>query len=187
MNFPRRRIARAIDLLAVLVVVYAVAQFVVVPRLAPAKPAAAPPVRLTQLGGGRFALDAHHGEVVFLDFWASWCEPCQLSLPLVEHYAHIHPGAQVIAVNVGEPESAARGYARSHGLGRVALDPDSVAASAFGVTAFPTMVVIDADGRVRAKWVGYNPAIEAFMTDASTRYGHAATTSSLPPSRVATR
>jgi len=164
----RSWIARSLDTLAVLVVLYAVFHFFIAPRFAPsAVELAAPPVELAVLDGGRFSLAAHHGRVVFLDFWASWCGPCQQSLPLVEHFAKTHPGVDVIAVDSGEAQSDAAGFAREHGLMNVALDPDKIATRAYGVDGLPTMIVIDPSGNQRAKWIGFNPAVEMEMAHAS--------------------
>jgi peptide/nickel transport system substrate-binding protein len=175
MPFARRWLARGLDAVAVLVVLYAIFHFVLQPRLFGEAALPAPPVDLASLGGGRFSLAAHRGRVVFLDFWASWCEPCKESLPLVERYARTHPGVDVIPVDVGEDRATAAGFARDHGLASVALDPDEIAARAFGVSGFPTMVVVDPSGTMRAKWIGFNPAIEAEMATALERFGRAAT------------
>jgi peptide/nickel transport system substrate-binding protein len=171
----RSWIARTLDTLAVLVVLFAIYHFFVAPRFAPpavAQPApVAPAVELATLDGRPFSLAAHHGRVVFLDFWASWCEPCQQSLPLVEHFAKTHPEVDVIAVDSGEAQGDAAGYARAHGMTNVALDPDKTATSAYGVEGLPTMIVIDGDGREQAKWVGFNPAVEEEMAHASAVLG----------------
>jgi len=179
-------IARGLDTLAVLVLVYAGFHFFIQPRLHTVEVVAAPPVELAALDGKSFSLSAHRGRVVFLDFWASWCEPCKLSLPLVEHYAKRHPDVDVVAVDAGEAPLVARTYAREHGMDNVVFDPDQTATHAYGVTGFPTMVVIDARGNVRAKWVGFNPAIELAMADASSRYGAHARTSFSAPAGAAT-
>ena len=166
----RRRswIARGIDVLAALILIAAIYRFAIAPRLFPAGPVAAPPVQLARLDGqGRFSLAAQRGHVVFLDFWASWCEPCQASIPLVERYARTHPDARVIAVDSGEPAELAGAFARKHGMQNVVLDPDSQVTAAFGVSGYPTMVVIGPDGMVRAKWVGFDPAIEEAMAQAA--------------------
>lgn len=174
-------IARGLDALAVVVVLFALFQFFVVPRLHGAAASPAPPVELAALDGGRFSLEAHRGRVVFLDFWASWCGPCKDSLPLVEHYARSHRDVDVVAVDVGESAQVARAYARANGVGNVVLDADQLAANAYGVTGFPTMVVVDPDGMVRAKWVGFNPAIETAMADAGERYKKVRRTSWIAP------
>lgn len=171
MPFVRRWLTRGLDALAVLVVLYALFHFFVQPRLQRDVALPAPPVALATLEGGRFSLAAHRGRIVFLDFWASWCEPCKLSLPLVERYARAHPDVDVIAVNVGENAPVAAQFARAYRISSVVLDPDEIAAHAYGVNGFPTMVVIDPAGTVRAKWVGFNPAIERAMADAQERYG----------------
>jgi cytochrome c biogenesis protein CcmG/thiol:disulfide interchange protein DsbE len=164
----RSWIARTLDTFAVLVVLYAVFHFFVAPRFAsqPA-PRAVVPVELASLDGGRFSLAAHRGRVVFLDFWASWCGPCQASLPLVEHFARTHPGVDVIAVNSGEAQSDAAQYAREHDLRNVVLDPHKIATYAYGVGGLPTMIVIDPDGIQQAKWVGFNEAVETEMAHAT--------------------
>ena len=176
MPFVRRWLARGLDALAVLVVLYAVFHFFVQPRLVREASEPAPPVTLAALGGGSFALAAHRGRVVFLEFWASWCEPCKQSLPLVERYARDHADVDVVAIDVGENTATAAEFARGHRLSNVVFDPDEIAARAYGVSGFPTMVVVDPAGRLRAKWVGFNPAIERAMADARERYGKAART-----------
>jgi len=174
MPFVRRWLSRGLDGLAIVVVLYALFHFFVQPRLIREAAEPAPPVALAALDGGRFSLAEHRGRVVFLDFWASWCAPCKQSLPLVEHYARAHPDIVVVAVNVGESAAAARAYARQTRLANVVLDPDEIAAHAYGVNGFPTMVVVDPAGMVRAKWIGYNPAVEQAMADARRRYGKVA-------------
>jgi peptide/nickel transport system substrate-binding protein len=180
----RRWAARGLDVLAGLILLVAVYQLFVAPRLAMDRRAPAPPVRVAVLDGGRLDIGAHRGRVLFLDFWASWCEPCTRSIPLIQHYAASHPEVDVVSIDVGEPASVVRAFTVHHPMRSVALDPDAVAAHAFGVDNYPTLVAIDPDGNVRATWVGFNPEIGLVMHDAEQRFG-AARVSSLGPGPAA--
>jgi thiol-disulfide isomerase/thioredoxin len=162
------------DVLAGAFVAFAIWKMVVAPNLLHPPLGPSPTLRLPLLNGGTAVVPAP-GRVLFLDFWATWCFPCRVSLPLVEAYARAHPEVDVIPVNVGESTSAVAAYAREHGLRDVALDRDEGAAGAFGVAGFPTMVVIDAAGRIRAKWEGVNPAVGIAMDRARRAYGAGAT------------
>jgi peptide/nickel transport system substrate-binding protein len=164
-------VARGLDALAVLIILVAIYQLFVAPRLAMNRREPAPPIRLATLDGGWFAVGGHRSRVLFLDFWASWCEPCKLSIPLIQRYAASHPEVDVVSIDVGEPPAAVRAYVDRHPMHAVALDPDLVAAHAFGVDNFPTLVAIDLAGNVRAKWVGYDPAIGLVMDDAARQFG----------------
>ena len=166
----RRWVARALDALAVLVVLFAVYALFVAPRLAMNRREPAPPVSLATLAGGRFDVRAHRGNVLFLDFWASWCAPCAMSTPLVQRFAREHPEVDVISVDAGEPPGVVRAYVARHAMKAVALDPDLIAAHAFGIDNYPTVVAIDPAGNVRAKWVGFDPAIGLVMEDAAQRF-----------------
>lgn len=101
-----------------------------------------------------------------MDFYASWCEPCKIELPLVERWLRAHPTATVVPVDVGEPRSVAAEFAARYSLGDVALDAQTSARPLFGVQGFPTIVVIDATGHIRAKWEGLNPAIGLALSHA---------------------
>ncbi len=157
-------------MLAALVIVFVVWKLLVAPRAMPmaaARPA--PQVVLKTLDGKSFALADHHGRVVFLDFYASWCQPCRLSLPIVERFARGHPEVDVVPVDVGETPQAASRFAQELGLQSVALDRDQLAAAWFGVIGLPTMVVVDPRSRVRAMWPGLNPAISLNMANAESQ------------------
>jgi thiol-disulfide isomerase/thioredoxin len=167
----RRWAARGLDVLAVVIVLAAVAKFLVLPRLHHRQLVQAPPVALATLSGGRFDLARSRGRLVFLDFWATWCDPCRASIPLVQHFKRTHPGIDVVSVDVGEPVGLVRPFATQFKMDDVALDPDQTVAHAFGVTGYPTMFAIDATGRVRASWIGFNPDIEREMADIAARYG----------------
>jgi peptide/nickel transport system substrate-binding protein len=170
----RRWAARGLDVVAVLLVLAAVYALFVAPRLAMNRREPAPPVSIATLDGGRFDVRAHQGKLVFLDFWASWCEPCKLSIPLIQRYAAEHPDAQIVSVDVGESPAVVRAFVAHHPMQQVALDPDLVAAHAFGVDNFPTLVAIDPAGNVRAKWVGFNPAIGLVLDRARAQFGRKA-------------
>jgi peptide/nickel transport system substrate-binding protein len=185
MSSARRLAARGLDVLAVLIVLFALFEFVVAPRLAENAVVPAPPVALATLDGGHFAIDRQKGRLTYLDFWATWCEPCQQSIPLIQRFARRHPEVDVVSVDVGEPPGVVDGFVKRHPMERVALDPDQTAARAFGIADFPTMVVIDAQGNQRAKWLGYNPEIEAQMAAAEARYLAPKRTSWIAPAAAA--
>jgi peptide/nickel transport system substrate-binding protein len=181
-----RSVLRALDIVAIAIVALALYRFVVMPRVTgtfAAKPA--PPVELAAMTGGTFSLRQLRGHVVFLDFWASWCEPCKESMPLVERFARTHPDAVVVSVDAGEEPKIAGAFARAHGLRNVVFDPKMKAADAFGVEGFPTMIVVDPGGMERAKWAGFNPAIESVMGQALADYAPRRTSSWIAPAQAA--
>jgi thiol-disulfide isomerase/thioredoxin len=155
------------DVLALLMIAFAIWKIFVAPRsfiAAGSQPA--PHAVYDRLDGGAFRTADQHGHLLFLDFYATWCVPCRTELPLVEQWSKRHPGAVVVPVDVGEPRAVALAFARKHGLRNVALDPSGRAQALFGVEGFPTIVVIDAAGYIRARWQGLNPAIAVSMTNA---------------------
>lgn len=167
-----RRFARIADIAAIALIVLAAWKFLIAPRFFAPRfvPVPAPALTLPLEGGGSFNPAKARGQVVFLDFWASWCEPCKMSIPLIEQYKAAHPDALVYSVDAGEAENVAERYARSAKMRRVAFDPNMKAADAFGVAVFPTMIVIGRDGKEHAKWIGYNPLIEHEMARAASEF-----------------
>ena len=167
----RRLAARGLDVLAVVIVLAALVKFVVLPRLPHRELVQAPPVTLATLSGGRYDLARSRGHLVFLDFWATWCDPCRASIPLVQHFRRTHPEIEVVSVDAGEDTPLVRPFVAQFKMDDVALDPDMTVTHAFGVTGYPTMFAIDAGGRVRARWIGFDPDIEREMAEAAARYG----------------
>ncbi len=155
-------------MLAIGIIAFVAWKVFVAPRALDVRSATpAPPVQYRLLDGGRYVLADRRGRVVFLDFWASWCDPCKAELPLVEQFARAHPAVDVVAVDVGEPRGVVAAYAAHHRLQEVALDPSASSQGYFQLQGFPTIVVIDPQSRVRAKWSGFNPAIESAMSHAA--------------------
>jgi len=155
---------RAIDTIAVLLLLFVIYRIFIAPRVVPeASSYSAPRVTYATLTGKPFVLPQHRGRVVFLDFYASWCGPCKLALPLVERYARAHPEVDVVPVDVGEPRGIVAAFAREQRLRDVALDPQTLSQGFFQINGFPTLVVIDPQGRVRATWTGFSPAVELNM------------------------
>ncbi|HEY0797659.1 MAG TPA: TlpA disulfide reductase family protein [Candidatus Baltobacteraceae bacterium] len=177
----RRRLTRGLDLLAVAVVLTVLVRLFVLPRLFEAAVTPEVPFVLPALESGEFRLPARPGRVVFLDFWASWCEPCKASLPLVEHYARRHRDVELLAIDTDEPREIGARFAREEGLRSVLLDSNGRVKRAYGVDGFPTIVVIDPRGFIRARWPGFNPAIELAMDNARTTFEHAQVVSTMSP------
>ncbi len=155
------------DALAGIAIAFAIWKIFVAPRsFNPAGSQPAPRAVYRRLDGNAFRVADQRGHVVFLEFYASWCEPCKIELPLVEAWWRRHRDAIVMPIDVGERRSVAAEFARRYSLGNVALDPRSTARALFGVQGFPTMVVVDSTGHIRAKWEGLNPAIDFALTNA---------------------
>jgi thiol-disulfide isomerase/thioredoxin len=124
----------------------------------------APAFKLPLLGGGTFDLAAQKGtNVVVLDFWASWCSPCRLALPVLEKTALAYKGKGVsfLSINQQESEQDIRDFLRNTGLKvTVALDSESDAAQLYKVAGIPQILVIDKAGIVRESIVGYSKTLE---------------------------
>jgi thiol-disulfide isomerase/thioredoxin len=165
-------VKRAWDVLAVLAIGFVLWKLFIVPRSFSAPGSEpAPHAVFSRLDGGTFHITSQRGHVVFLDFFATWCGPCRVELPLVRAWAKANPGVTVVPVDVGEPRGVALDFAQRNGLSNVALDPHADARGIFAVQGFPTVVVVDPAGDIRARWEGLNPAIGLAMTNAVKQLG----------------
>lgn len=125
----------------------------------------APALELPKLsGGGRGSLADYRGQVVVVNFWASWCEPCREESPLLErwHKRMAGKGGTVLGVDVLDVTGDAEDFIDEYGLSYPMLkDKDGDALEGFGVVAYPETFVIDRDGRITA--VRRGPVDDAFM------------------------
>lgn len=127
---------------------------------------AAPGFTADRLGGGEVALQEHQGDVVLLDFWATWCPPCVEGLPKVAKVASElrEQGVAFYAVNVGEDAETVEAFLNEQGLDvPVLMDTDSSVAQAYGADAIPQTVLIGPDGTVQAVHVGLSGNMEATL------------------------
>ena len=112
---------------------------------------------LTDLQGHKLSLADHNGKVILLDFWASWCVPCQAEIPrFIEWQKKYGPqGFQVIGLSMDDDKEAARTFARRYKLNYpVAMGTEKLAESYGGVLGLPANFIIDRQGRIVAKHVG---------------------------------
>jgi len=103
-------------------------------------------------------LSAYKGQVVLLDFWASWCGPCKQSFPWMNalHAKYAAQGLRIVAVNVDpRREDGERFLAQRPAQFLVGWDPDGATPAAYEVKAMPSSVLIGADGRVLHVHAGF--------------------------------
>jgi thiol-disulfide isomerase/thioredoxin len=115
----------------------------------------APPFELPDLEGRSVSLAELAGQVVVIDFWATWCEPCKHQIPVLNVFQRRHPEVAVlgIAVDAGGREVVAP-FAAEHAIEyRVLLGSESLARD-YGVPGFPALVVVDAEGRLDSLHLG---------------------------------
>jgi cytochrome c biogenesis protein CcmG, thiol:disulfide interchange protein DsbE len=109
-------------------------------------------------GGGLLNLAQFKGQVVYLDFWASWCAPCRESFPWMNRLQSElgHDGLVVIAVNVDRERADADRFLREHPVHfRIVYDPDGLLPERFGVRGMPTSFLIARDGQVQSRHEGF--------------------------------
>jgi cytochrome c biogenesis protein CcmG, thiol:disulfide interchange protein DsbE len=126
---------------------------------------AAPELELPRLGGdGNGSLADYRGQVVVLNFWASWCEPCRAESPLLERW-HRRMKARrgtVLGVDMLDITEDAQDFIDRYGLSYPMLkDKDGHGIETFGVVQYPETFVIDPAGRITAARRG--PVDERFM------------------------
>jgi peroxiredoxin len=139
------------------------------PAIAAVNPGApAPAFTLAARDGGKLSLADLKGQVVMINFWATWCGPCRQEMPLLAqlHDKYEPLGFTMLGVNV-EPDSAAA-VAWLKGVPvtfPILFDTDSAVAGSFGVEGMPSSVLVDRNGQVRYIHRGYKPGDEAKYAD----------------------
>lgn len=124
----------------------------------PPGPVSARQVALPLLGGGKAALP--QGKVTLVDFWATWCAPCRVSMPRLQRvWQEYRPsGVEIYSVDTDDPGPAREPQVREFLLQNrldfpVVLD-DGEASRAFSVASLPTLMLLDKQGKVAWSHVG---------------------------------
>ena len=123
----------------------------------------APAFTLNNVTGAPASLSQYKGQVVMVNFWATWCGPCQQEMPLLEQmYKKYKPaGFTLIGVNVDKDAPPVKELlARKPVSFPVLLDPQSQVSKAYHVDEMPSSVIIDRKGDIRYIHRGYKPGDE---------------------------
>lgn len=120
---------------------------------------AAPDFEMTTFEGETFRLSEHRGEVVIVNFWGSWCDPCREEMPAFQQASETS-GDDVTFVGVGskrDPEDKALAFAKEFGVTYpIGRDTEGGTAAAgqitkdFGLAVYPTTYIVDPDGNISA-------------------------------------
>jgi len=135
-------------------------------RAAAALPSAgktAPDFAAKSDSGRNVRLSELRGQVVMINFWASWCNPCRQELPLLDKLfsQYRSSGFVLLAVNVDDHRKDGELMLKRLGLGLPTLfDADKRVAKLYGVDTMPATLIIDRDGRVRYVYRGYYSGYE---------------------------
>lgn len=125
--------------------------------------AAAPDFTLKSADGRNLRLVEQRGQVVLVNFWASWCGPCKVEMPhlnkLYDKYRA--SGFTLLAVNIDDDARTGSATAAKWGLKfPVLLDADKQVSRLYDLSSMPTTVLIDRDGKVRYLHRGYKDGVE---------------------------
>jgi cytochrome c biogenesis protein CcmG/thiol:disulfide interchange protein DsbE len=109
--------------------------------------------------GEDVSLSSLRGKIVVLNFWASWCQPCELEAPVLDQVAaryRVSPQQVVVlGVDVQDLREEALDFARSNGITYPSLrDGEDTVKNAYQVPALPETFVIDQEGRIALKVAG---------------------------------
>jgi cytochrome c biogenesis protein CcmG, thiol:disulfide interchange protein DsbE len=105
----------------------------------------------------KITLSQFHGQVVVLNFWATWCAPCVEEMPsLVEMQRRMKAkGITVLAVSMDVDESAYKQFIKEHNVNLLTVrDPDHKSSELYGTFKYPETYVIDRGGVMRRKFIG---------------------------------
>jgi peroxiredoxin len=109
-------------------------------------------------GADQLSLADYRGKLVYLDFWASWCPPCLVSLPELEalRKEYAGRGLEIVAVNLDRDLEQARRFLKKHPVGYAsASDPEGRIPRSFEVETMPTSFLIDQGGVIRYVHEGF--------------------------------
>lgn len=106
-------------------------------------------VEFAAVGGEPVRLADFAGQVVVVDFWATWCSPCRLQAEILHELQAEYDGVQFLAISLGEPEEIVREFAERDPFPYpVLVDPDELLGQALDIYALPTVMILDTEGGI---------------------------------------
>lgn len=130
----------------------------------------APDFEMQYPDGKTLKLSDYQGKPVIINFWATWCAPCEAELPeFVQAYEqHKDQGLVILGVNAQETAEDANTFVEKYGLSYpIALDSRGEVMDLYSVRGLPTTLFIDPEGRVAVRWAGIltKPLIEEYLAE----------------------
>ena len=123
----------------------------------------APDFTLKSRDGKNVRLSELRGQVVMINFWASWCGPCRQEMPHLEaiHNEYVDYGFTLLGINVDEKQELAEKLLAQIPVSfPILFDPSSSVSKQYNVDAMPTTILIDRDGNLRHLHRAYRPGFE---------------------------
>ena len=123
----------------------------------PARTKRADDFSLATPGTGKFRLSDHRGQVVLINFWATWCPPCLEEMPAMDrlYRQHREAGFTLVAVSVDADSKLVAPFVTARKFAfPVALDPSMTMANTYGVRALPSSFIVARDGTLAALAIG---------------------------------
>jgi cytochrome c biogenesis protein CcmG/thiol:disulfide interchange protein DsbE len=117
----------------------------------------APDFTLPDLNGNRVALSDHRGQVVLINFWATWCPPCRVEMPEFEavYREYRDEGFEILGVDQREPVELVEEFVTERGFSWIfLLDEDFDVSREYAATSIPKSILVDRDGTVVQIWTG---------------------------------
>lgn len=111
----------------------------------------APDFVLVDMNGKTHRLSEYKGQGVFLNFWGTWCKPCEREFPIIEKYyqKYQNDGIQVLAVNIAETDFTVQNYIDRKGLTfPVVIDKTKNVMSTYNIKPLPTTFLINSQGEI---------------------------------------
>lgn len=122
----------------------------------------APPFSLRSSRHNLRSLNDYNGKILFINFWASWCAPCQKELPQLDQLMSEYKGKEVslVAINIDTDRSQAEATLEKLRIGiskmEILLDPESKVVSAYNVDSMPSSFILDQNGIIRFVHMGFH-------------------------------
>ena len=118
---------------------------------------------LQDLEGKPISLSDYKGKIVFIDFWATWCPPCRMSIPYVEKLYQKYKKSEdivVLGINLQEDKDTITKFMQKQKMNYPILLSDNKVISNYKISSIPQFFLIDRNGDLYNKYVGFSPGVD---------------------------